>query len=114
MPTSKKDLSEAAFEALLKDNVFGELNLNGAIRTEEVTVQFENNSQADTDLRNVRPGGDSVSFSGGKDKEVAPDTTSFRSSPFIRDRPVAVMIEPQATGGAPSSQEGVVNINEGF
>jgi hypothetical protein len=49
----------------IRDTLFTPLNLNGAIRTEEVTVQFENNSQADTDLRNVRPGDGSVSFSGG-------------------------------------------------
>ena len=49
----------------IRDNLFAPLNLNGAIRTEKVAVQFENNSQADTDLRNVRPGDGSVLFSGG-------------------------------------------------
>jgi len=41
------------------------LDLNTAIRTAEVTVQFENNSQADTALRNVTPGDGSVTYSGG-------------------------------------------------
>ena len=45
---------------------------------------------------------------------IQPDTTSFRSSPFIRDRPVAVMIEPLAGGSVPSDEEGIVNVNEGF
>lgn len=44
---------------------FPPLNLNGAVRTEEVTIQFENNSQADTDLRNVRPGTGSITYENG-------------------------------------------------
>jgi hypothetical protein len=46
--------------------------------------------------------------------EVPAGTSSFRSSPFIRDRPIAVMIEPFAGGSDVTSQEGIVNIKEGF
>jgi formylglycine-generating enzyme required for sulfatase activity len=90
------------------------LNLNSAVRTEEVTIQFENNSQADTDLRNVRPGDGTVTFESGRFTVETTATATFRSSPFIRDRPVAVMIEPFAGGSDVTSQEGIVNINEGF
>jgi len=51
---------------LLKKKFATPLDLNNAIRTEEVTIQFENNSQIDTDLRNVRPGTGSVTFSNGE------------------------------------------------
>lgn len=56
--------------------------------------------------------GDTVQGAGNN--KVAPKTTSFRSSPFIRDQPVAIMIEPFAGGTAVGSQKGIVNINEGF
>jgi len=59
------DVQEDEVRGALRDNFFTPLDLNNAIRTEEVTVQLENNSQADTDLRNVRPGDGSVNFSGG-------------------------------------------------
>jgi hypothetical protein len=55
-----------------------------------------------------------TSGGGPPGSRIAPETTSFRSSPFIRDRPVAVMIEPFAAGSDVTSQEGIVNINEGF
>lgn len=51
---------------------------------------------------------------GGNKQQVSPDTTSFRSSPFIRDRPVCIMVEPFAGANDSTSQEGVININEGF
>lgn len=51
---------------------------------------------------------------GPPDTRVTPDTTSFRSSPFIRDKPVAIMIEPFAGASDATSQEGIVNVNEGF
>jgi hypothetical protein len=41
-------------------------------------------------------------------------TATSRSSPFVRDRPVAVMLEPFAGGGDIGSEEGIVNVNEGF
>lgn len=56
-----KDLEDA-----IKDKLATPLDLNTAVRTEEVTVQFENNSQTNTDLRNVRPGDGTVSFSKGR------------------------------------------------
>lgn len=56
-----KDVEDA-----IKDKLATPLDLNTAIRTEEVTVQFENNSQANTNLRNVKPGNGSVTFTNGK------------------------------------------------
>lgn len=41
------------------------INLNDAVRTEEVTIQFENNSQVNTSLRNVEVGAGSVTFENG-------------------------------------------------
>jgi hypothetical protein len=58
-------VTEDELLALLKEVKSPPLDLNNAIRTEEVTVQFENNSQADTDLRNLKPGDGSTSFSSG-------------------------------------------------
>lgn len=53
-------------EEAVQDKLATPLDLNTAVRTEEVTVQFENNSQTNTDLRNVRPGNGSVTFSKGR------------------------------------------------
>lgn len=50
----------------LRDQLFSEIDLNGAIRVEESQVQFENNSVKDTELRNVKPGSGSVTFANGE------------------------------------------------
>jgi hypothetical protein len=42
------------------------ISLNTALRTEEATTQYENNSQLNTDLRNVKPGNGTVSFADGR------------------------------------------------
>lgn len=52
-------------------------------------------------------------FQGGQGANLSVDTTSFRSSPFIRDRPVVLMAEPFG-GNNPSSQDIVVNVSEGL
>jgi hypothetical protein len=50
----------------LRDQLFTEVNLNSAIRVEESTVRFENNSILGSDLRNFRPGNGSVTFTDGE------------------------------------------------
>lgn len=50
----------------LDEFMYTPLSLNTAIRVEEAETQFENNSQLDTDLRNVRPGNGSVPFTNGR------------------------------------------------
>ena len=86
----------------IADELLTPLNLNGAIRTEEVTVQFENNSQADTDLRNVRPGDGSVTFTeGGFDIATAASGTSTQAletagiGEYAAGLPAAVGMEVQ-------------------
>ena len=77
----------------------------------------QNTSEAVDPSTGVALDGDIVqgtSGGGPPGSRVSPETTSFRSSPFIRDRPVAVMIEPFAGGADVTSQEGIININEGF
>jgi hypothetical protein len=75
---------------------------------ESLTVDATTGIALDGDIVQGTSGG------GPPGSRVSPETTSFRSSPFIRDRPVAVMIEPFAGGSDVTSQEGIVNINEGI
>jgi hypothetical protein len=51
---------------------------------------------------------------GGNRNQTSPGTTSFRSSAFIRDRPVCIMAEPFAGANDSTTQEGIINVNEGF
>lgn len=103
----------------LDEHLTGPLNQSRARRTTEATTQLENNTSLDTDVRNVRPGDGSVSLSTGefsvKTTATGTDTqaleTGFEATPFVRDRPLVLMVEPFG-GNDLSSEEAVINIRE--
>lgn len=45
---------------------------------------------------------------------VSVEVSGLDNSPFLRDRPVVVMVEPEAGANDVTSEEGVQTVTEGF
>jgi hypothetical protein len=80
----------------------------------DTETSIEINESLTVDATTGIPIDGGVALSGQGNQVVSTDFTGLENSLFLRDRPVALMMEPRAGGSNVTSQEGVQTVTEDF